>query len=115
MTEDQIHYAILQWLRLALPPSAFIHHSPNGGHRAKSVAAQLKRLGTVAGYPDLEIILDGRAYFLEVKRPGEYPKPAQRATHKAIRGAGGRVAIARSIDDARAALVQWGVSLRDAG
>jgi hypothetical protein len=37
------HYEI--WLKT--------HHSPNGGHRHKAVAAKLKLMGTKRGFPDL--------------------------------------------------------------
>lgn len=40
---------------------------PNGGHRAKSVAAELKAEGATAGVPDIFLIYAGLSYFLEMK------------------------------------------------
>lgn len=51
------------------------HHSPNGGHRRGRVAAELKRMGTSAGFPDLMIVtpapVNGAATVVEMKAPGE--------------------------------------------
>jgi len=42
----------------------------------------------------------------EVKRPGEHPTAVQRACHEAWQRMGVRVAVVRSVDDARAALAE---------
>lgn len=115
-SEDPIHLAILDWLRVVLPwpTNATVHHSPNGGMRNKAVAAKLKRMGTRAGWPDLSFIHEGVFYGLEVKRQGGRVKPDQRQCHHDIRTAGGKVAVARSIDDARQALADWNIPTREA-
>src|SRR5690606_17520809 len=47
------------------------HHSPNGGHRDIREAAKFKRLGTSAGFPDLELPYARKGYhglYIELKR-----------------------------------------------
>lgn len=54
MTEQQIQRVLMAWLRRQHPREAdWVHHSPNGGYRAKSTASALKAAGTRKGFPDL--------------------------------------------------------------
>jgi len=77
-TEDQLHVRIGQWLDVVLPPGAVWHHSPNEGNRHVAYKVKQKRMGTRAGWPDIEIFCPGDqskvgnsiAIFIEVKRPG---------------------------------------------
>jgi hypothetical protein len=46
----------------------------------------------MAGVPDLLCVRDGRAVFLEVKRPGNKPTPLQRQRIHEIKTIGGAVA-----------------------
>ena len=65
--EDQEQLALVNWLRIK---GIRHHHSPNGGHRHKAVAAKLKRQGVSAGFPDLIIFPNnGQSILLiELKR-----------------------------------------------
>lgn len=57
---------------------------------------QIKRLGglcykwksTVNGVPDQIIIYNGQTHLVEVKRPGEKPRPSQVSIHRQIREQG---------------------------
>jgi hypothetical protein len=112
--EARIQAAALEWLK-AFAPELIVFHVPNGGYRSKAEAARLKWQGVVAGVADLCIVtLDGRSHFLEVKAPGGYLSPEQRAF--ADRCAALRVpfAVIRSIDDARQALAAWSLKTREA-
>lgn len=40
------------------------------------------------GIPDLLVLKDGRAFFVEVKRPGEKPRPLQEYRMNELRGLG---------------------------
>lgn len=40
-------------VRALMPDLKYIHHSPNGGMRNAFTGAQMKALGTKAGFPDL--------------------------------------------------------------
>jgi hypothetical protein len=48
-------------------------------------------LCTVNGWPDVEIIKDGRTVRLEFKAPGEKLDPLQEYVHELIKKAGGEV------------------------
>lgn len=41
-----------------------------------------------AGFPDLIALKDGKAAFIEVKRPGQKPRPLQEYRHEQLRNAG---------------------------
>lgn len=51
------------------------------------------------GMPDRMILLnDGRMAFVEVKRPGQKPRPLQESRHRALRKLGFRVYVLDSMD-----------------
>jgi hypothetical protein len=111
--EGPIHVAILEYLQLVLPVRAVIHHSPNemnikADAKTKAIAqARAKRMGMRPGWPDLEFVLDGRIYFLEVKAPGGSQSFEQEAVEVAILNAGSSYEIVRSIADTKLALQKW--------
>lgn len=45
------------------------------------------------GFPDLMALKDGKAMFIEVKRPGQKPRPLQEYRHKELREQGFEVLI----------------------
>jgi hypothetical protein len=108
--EAPIHRAILAYLRLALP-GAMIHHSANErGMRGRSAArdiANAKRNGMVVGFPDLMVLWNGRLMCFEVKAPGGYPSPAQKAVGQQIQAQGGFWAVVRGVDDVQGMLSAW--------
>lgn len=117
--EGPIHRAIYGWLVFVLPSRALVHHSPNevdlsGADIAKAIA-KARRLGTIKGWPDLEIVLDGKIYVMEVKSEGcdltgDQPKVRERFEENGV-----PYAVCRSIDDARDALRAWGLETREKG
>lgn len=114
--EGPHHKAILAYARLALPTRSIIHHSPNENNMAGDSTARMiaitraKSLGMQPGWPDLEIMLDGRGYFLEIKPPGEASLSTdQIKTHSRLRRAGCKVQMVTSVDGARRAFEEWGL------
>ena len=107
----------MTFLRAVLPRQAVVHHSANEfGIDGEAVARQIaknKTAGMVKGWPDLEFMLGGRAYFLEVKPPGRTPSEAQAACHERLRQAGCEVAVVRSVDDVRDTLRRWKIETRE--
>jgi hypothetical protein len=75
MTEDSIQKSVVQYLRGMLD-GAIVHHSRNEGNRAGKKGmldgVRGKRIGVVAGYPDLICHWRGLTFFVEVKRPKQY-------------------------------------------
>lgn len=110
--EGPIHRAILQLLDLALPGDAIYHHSPNeldmAGPEAARQIAKARKLGTKAGWPDIEIIWQGRAYFLEVKADSRQ-SDAQKDIQRDLVRAGASYAVVRSVTEAEAILKSWGL------
>ena len=83
--------------------------------RSKIEAAILRGLGTARGTPDLLIVADGKAHFLELKSAGGRTTDAQRQCHEALRAAGAEVAVAHGIDEALAWLEVWNLLRRSSG
>lgn len=112
MREADLHTVVVQWLKWHLPASAIFHHSPNEGKRGWRSQAALKSHGTQAGWPDLEILYAGTAYFIELKAPKKYLTPAQKAMHERLRAAGFVVLTCRSLAEVETTLDLWGLPLR---
>ena len=56
---------------------------------------------SVAGLPDVLAIKDGRAVWMEVKRPGEEPTRIQTHRHRELAGHGCPVTVVCSVGDAK--------------
>ncbi|WP_253284842.1 VRR-NUC domain-containing protein [Ruegeria sp. HKCCD6109] len=76
-----------------------------------------KAAGQVTGFPDLLILPQAKvgAFFFEIKAEGGRLSQAQKAVHEGLRELGYPVAVVRSIEDAREALIEFGVGFREAG
>ncbi len=57
---------------------------------------------SLKGVPDIILVHVGRPYFLEVKRPGTYQSPDQKAFQQRAEEAGALYAVVRSIEDVQA-------------
>jgi len=110
--EESLHVAVVDFLALALPADAVAFHVPNGELRNPAVARKLARMGVVPGIPDLAVVHQGRALFLELKAGKGRLSPSQRAMHSRLEAAGASVATVKSLDEAADALTAWGVPLR---
>jgi hypothetical protein len=114
LNEHDIHKPIYQMLVRMLPLRAMVHHSPNeirrSGKAAIIEAKIAKSLGTIKGWPDLQIWLDERLYAIEVKRPGEKPTDDQMLVAEGIVANGGVWACVQCMDHAVAALRAWGLA-----
>lgn len=113
--EDQVHRAVLTWIR-KMAPQCLAFHPANGGSRHRLEAIKLKSLGVVAGVPDLIVFgPGGKAYCLEVKAEKGVLAPTQKAFARQMDELGIGWALVRSVDDARAAFASWGIPTREAG
>ena len=108
MSEEQIHKAVIQHLKLRGVPQAFWFHIPNGGKRSIREAKAFKAMGVIPGVPDLLLIKHGDVYGLELKAAKGRLSPAQRATHEAMHEAGAHIWVAHGLDEAIYALEFWG-------
>ncbi|ETF08356.1 VRR-NUC domain-containing protein [Pseudomonas moraviensis] len=81
--------ALIAELRIRMPEVAdLIYHVPNGGHRLKKVAADLKGQGVAAGVPDLVLTMARGGYFglyIEFKATPPNAAAVSEIQHKWIR------------------------------
>jgi hypothetical protein len=99
VTEQELHFQVADYLRLALPTQTVWHHSPNEGRRRPQYNKKLARLGLRAGWPDIEIVHKGRIIFIELKTPKGRVSPAQKQCHNDLMLAGAVVKICRSFQE----------------
>jgi len=107
--ETPIQIAIVDFLRLALP-EAIVAHVPNGGKRGKAEAGRFKRMGVVAGFADIIVLLYGQAYLIECKTDDGELSTSQKRFRADCIAAGVPYGVARSIDEAAELVRWWGVS-----
>lgn len=81
-----------------------------GGGRVRG--AKLKRAGLQSGWPDIQLIHEGRYYGLEVKTSTGRLSPAQKIIHQKLTDSGCLVAVVKSVTDAQEKIVEWGISRR---
>ena len=100
--EQELRRRLSLALKAMLTPATFVLESDP----APADAAR-------AGVPDLSFIHDGRAFYLKLMAPHAYLTAPQRAAHVALRDAGARVEVARSVPEALAHIRSFGIPLRD--
>lgn len=104
MSEAALQAAVAQYLAVALPHGAVPHHSPGEGKRGPLARAQLVQSGFCTGWPDFEIVHQGRIYFIELKAVRGVVRKTQRETHRRLLEAGAPVMVCRSLADVEAGL-----------
>jgi hypothetical protein len=104
-SEAQIQRAILDYLRHH-PKVTFVGRFNRGAVAASYRGRQsFVRFNTVAGFPDIHGLLrDGRALYVEVKRPGSRPTQAQQQFIREAALAGAIAIVATSVEDVQAVL-----------
>ena len=120
-SESQIQMSIVEYLSLMAHRYGFIFFSivneAYGIGKGKGALtgqeygqiAKLKKMGLTAGVADLEIVHKGRAYFLEVKRPGQTQSDAQKLFMQNAYNVGAEYAVVRSVDQVIESLELWGI------
>ena len=97
--EDDLQAQVADYLAVALPPGAVVHHSPGEGLRSKAAQGRLVRSGFCKGWPDFEIVWRGRVLFhrIEGGARGFVPSAARMPSPAVVRrGAGHVVQIPRT-------------------
>ena len=100
MSEAQLLSAIMraaEWL-----PDVLLLRNNSGARGRVRFGLQNRQLRT--GSPDLIACVRGRFVALEVKLPGQSPRPDQKAFLEAIRASGGEAYVVTSVDEALEAL-----------
>lgn len=112
-SEDTIQAQVIRWATLqagVYPELARLFHVPNGGQRHAVVAAKLKLQGVKSGVPDLCLPVPryGRpGLWIEMKTADGRVSKNQKDWIEYLKGAGYRVEVCRSFDEARAALLDY--------
>lgn len=109
--EDALQTAVMRYLDLQGPRYGFTAlHVPNGGKRNPREGARLKAMGVKAGVPDILILKDGRADWIELKAGDGRISPAQRERHCELVERGCRIIVCRSLGEVIVALHAWGIT-----
>lgn len=82
--------ALLKKLR----SSVLWFHVPNGAKMSPITKSIMKSMGAKAGVPDFVLVVRGKIYFLEVKKPGGEPSADQVKFRADAELAGARVMVA---------------------
>lgn len=93
MSERQLQTAVFGFLRVALPQDAVAFAVPNGDGQMTLAP------GALSGAPDLCVIYQGRAVFIELKTRTGAVRPSQRWVHDKLIAAGAVVSVCRSVKD----------------
>lgn len=109
--EEALQTAVCKFLTFALAGNSWFGAIPLGGG-GRLRGATLRRTGSKAGTPDLLILNDGRAIWLELKSEKGRVSDAQLYCHEQLKRARSPVYICRSVDDVIAALTAAGVPLK---
>lgn len=114
--EQDIQIAVMEHIRRRAMPGVFAFHVPNARKTSMHVGRIHKKLGIVAGVPDLVILYAAQSFGLELKAgKGKRfaPSAEQVAAINAMQMAGARTAVAGSLDEALVTLECWGILRRD--
>ena len=112
--ENQIQVAICKYLDIR---KVVYFAIPNGGKRNIVAATKLKKEGVKSGVPDLCIIHEGQAFFLEVKRPSTLGKGkgrlsvAQKEMIARLEEACAEVKVVYSVADVIEACIDWQINV----
>lgn len=109
--EEDLQASVCKFLTHALDGNSWFGSVPLGGG-GLSRGMRIKRTGARKGTPDILLINDGRALWLELKSPRGRVSDDQLYCHGQLRQARSPVYVVRSLDDVIAALTQAGVPMR---
>lgn len=106
LKESDIQEAFVKWLK-KYHPDIRHNHSPNEGKRKPWYTAYLKRMGMWNGWPDLELIIDGRIHFMEFKAPKGRMQDSQKEFQQYCIENGIPHAVPRSVEQAKEVFEVW--------
>lgn len=114
--EYNLHRSIAHYLAIVLKPPTWWTSIDHGLHLdPRTAARQISRLHAVGckfGVPDILIIHDGKAHWIELKSERGRLSEAQKALTPALMAAGCEFTVARNVDQVAAALKDWAIPTR---
>lgn len=96
--ESRLQILCVKWFRLQYP-NAIIFSIPNGGNRNVREAKILKAEGTLAGVADLQVINNGKTFFIEMKTEKGRQNANQKAFETKVKQHGFDYHICKSFED----------------
>jgi len=91
--EDNLQIACVNYFHMQYP-HFIIHHSANGGKRTMRInnkgqkycseGSRFKKMGVVAGFPDLMIITNKKIFFVELKSQKQKLNENQKIIHEKL-------------------------------
>ena len=112
LSEADIQSQVVEYVSLLAAQCGFIFFtcSNEGTDRANPARlAKLKRMGLRPGVADLVFVKEGRAYFLEMKKPGGKQSENQIDFQLDCAMVGAQYAVAWSFEEAVEILQLWGI------
>ena len=106
--EYHLQCNIYEMLKMVLKKNALMTCFPSGGG-GKVRGARLKRMGLVPGWPDIQIIYQGKYYGIEVKTSKGVLSPNQKTLHDSLINQGAKVAVVKSVAEAVDQARGWGI------
>ena len=104
-TEHQEQVELVKWMRQTHPQHR-IFAIPNGGHRSKTTAANLKKEGAVRGIPDL--FIPSLNLWVEMKRTkGGVTSPEQKDWIAYLQSIGHHAEVCRGAEDAKLTILKY--------
>ena len=104
--EYDMQCAVVDWAKWNAnrhPELELLYHTPNGEKRDKATAARLKRMGVLAGVPDLHLSVSRGAYsslYIELKAEDGKLSPEQAEVIQRLRDENNDVKVCRSTREA---------------
>lgn len=109
-SEDEIHLALCEHIRLRGKSNLLWWHTPNGGKRSKREGAKFKKMGVLAGVHDFIFVEYGpKIYTLELKAEDGRPSEEQMTFGSRLNAKGGFSCIVTGLDRAIRVLETWGL------
>lgn len=106
--EHALQATLVAFLRVSCRKGVMWHSIPNELPKIEGRAAQFKARGMKAGVADLELTIDGRTHYLELKAKDGRQSKDQKAFELECGLAGVPYSVARSFNEALAILAGWG-------
>lgn len=106
--EHALQATLVAFLHVSCRKGVMWHSIPNELPKIEGRAAQFKARGMKAGVADLELTIDGRTHYLELKSKKGIHREAQKTFQLECEANGVPYALARSFEAAVAILAGWG-------
>lgn len=108
--EEKFHIQVAKFLNLALPTDSFWTTTPTVASSI-TMGARLKAKGYVRGTPDLQIVYQGRSFWIELKSAEGRVSADQRIVATLLTRAGAKVGLAYDLNDVQQWLDEWCIPL----